>query len=34
MISIEEALLIHSVLIDKFGGLKGLRDRKLLESGV
>lgn len=34
MISIEEALQIHSVLIDKFGGLKGLRDRKLLESAL
>lgn len=34
MISIEDAIKIQSVLIDKFGGADGLRDGKLLESAL
>lgn len=34
MISITEALVIHSILIDKFGGTRGLRDKKSLESAL
>ena len=34
MISIDDALEIHSVLIEKFGGTKGLRERNLLESAL
>jgi death-on-curing protein len=34
MISVSEAELIHDVLIEKFGGSKGLRDRSLLESAL
>ena len=31
---IEQVIQIHDSLIDKFGGLKGLRDRSLLESSI
>ncbi len=34
MISFIEAVLIHSILIDKFGGATGLRDEKSLESAL
>lgn len=34
MIEVREALLIHQVLIEKFGGSHGLRDRGLLESAL
>ena len=34
MISIDEAIRIQSVLIDKFGGTVGLRDKNLLESAL
>jgi death on curing protein len=34
MIEVQEALLIHQVLIEKFGGSHGLRDRGLLESAL
>ena len=34
MISIIEALEIHSILIERFGGTKGLRDKALLESAL
>lgn len=34
MITIDEALRIQSILIDKFGGLSGLRDRNLLDSAL
>ncbi len=34
MISIDDALRIQSVLIDKFGGSYGLRDKNLLESAL
>ena len=34
MISFEDALRIHSVLIEKFGGTKGLRDKNSLESAL
>lgn len=34
MISIEEVLKIHDVLIEKFGGTPGVRDKGLLESSV
>lgn len=34
MISIEEVLRIHQILIEKFGGSEGVRDFRLLESSV
>ncbi len=34
MISVENAVLIHEALIDKFGGKKGIRDLELLESAI
>lgn len=34
MITIEEALHIHDILIDEFGGSTGLRDTKLLKSAL
>jgi death-on-curing protein len=34
MITFEEALHIHDVLIDEFGGSSGLRDTKLLKSAL
>lgn len=34
MISMDEAIRIHSILVDKFGGLDGLRDKNLLESAL
>lgn len=34
MISIEEVLKIHEILIEKFGGSQGIRDKALLESSV
>ena len=34
MISFEDALRIHSVLIEKFGGSTGLRDKNSLESAL
>ena len=34
MISIYDAIRIQSILIEKFGGSGGLRDRKLLESAL
>jgi death-on-curing protein len=34
MISIEEVLKIHEILIEKFGGTPGVRDKELLESAV
>jgi len=34
MISIDDAIRIQRVLIDKFGGSDGLRDKKLLESAL
>lgn len=34
MISIEEVLRIHNILIEKFGGLKGIRDINNLESAL
>lgn len=34
MISILEATKIHSILIDRFGGSPGLRDKNLLESAL
>lgn len=34
MISIEEVLEIHTLLIDKFGGSKGVRDQASLESAI
>ena len=33
-LTIAEVLVIHSLLIDKYGGSHGLRDRGLLESAV
>ncbi len=34
MIDIHDVELIHQILIEKFGGGKGIRDRKLLESAL
>lgn len=34
MISIREVEIIHNILIDKFGGSKGIRDIGLLESAL
>lgn len=34
MISIEEVISIHDLLIDKFKGSRGVRDKGLLESSV
>ncbi|WKV14036.1 type II toxin-antitoxin system death-on-curing family toxin [Marivirga harenae] len=34
MISEEEAAEIHDILIDKFGGSRGIRDKELLNSAV
>ena len=34
MISVQEVEIIHNILIDKFGGSKGIRDLGLLESAV
>lgn len=34
MISFDEAIVIHSILIEKHGGLDGLRDNKLLKSAL
>lgn len=34
MIGIKEAEQIHSILIDRFGGTKGVRDEGLLSSAL
>lgn len=34
MIDIDEVEKIHDILIDKFGGAKGIRDKGLLESSM
>jgi death on curing protein len=34
MINIQDAIHVHEVLIDKFGGAKGVRDLPLLESAL
>jgi len=34
MISFQEVVIIHSVLIDKFGGIQGIRDKGALESAL
>ncbi|QOI98561.1 MAG: type II toxin-antitoxin system death-on-curing family toxin [Flammeovirgaceae bacterium] len=34
MIDINEVEKIHDILIDKFGGAKGIRDKGLLESAI
>ncbi len=34
MISVSEIILIQDVLIEKFGGTRGIRDRNLLESAI
>ncbi len=34
MISIEEAIQIHEILIQQFGGARGIRDRALLQSAL
>jgi death-on-curing protein len=34
MIKIEEVEKIHDILIEKFGGSKGIRDRGILESAI
>jgi death-on-curing protein len=34
MISTDQVIKIHEILIEKFGGTKGLRDLPLLESAL
>ena len=34
MIDIQDVIRVHDVLIDKFGGSKGIRDFGLLESAI
>jgi len=34
MISLDEVLKIHSILIEKFGGSSGVRDKDLLNSSI
>lgn len=34
MISLKEAVAIQEILIEEFGGSKGIRDRSLLESAI
>ena len=34
MIDINEVLIIYEILIEEFGGMKGVRDRNLLESSI
>jgi death on curing protein len=34
MIDVDEVIRIHSILIDEFGGSKGIRDLKLLDSAI
>ncbi|GAB4018703.1 hypothetical protein [Spirosoma koreense] len=34
MIELEEALSIHQILIEEFGGLTGIRDEGLLRSAL
>jgi len=34
MTTVEEALAIHQLLIDKFGGASGVRDQNALESAI
>jgi len=34
MINLQDAIHVHEVLIDKFGGIKGVRDLPLLESAL
>ena len=34
MITISEVILIQDILIEKFGGKRGIRDRGLLESAI
>lgn len=34
MISEKEVLEIHTILIERFGGLKGVRDKELLDSAL
>jgi death-on-curing protein len=34
MIDIQDVIRIHEILIDNFGGSKGVRDRGLLESAI
>lgn len=34
MINVQDAIRVHEILIDKFGGVKGVRDLSLLESAL
>jgi death-on-curing protein len=34
MIDINEVEIIHDILIEKFGGAKGIRDKEILESSI
>ncbi len=34
MIELKDVLNIHNILIDRFGGIKGIRDQGSLESAI
>jgi death-on-curing protein len=34
MISIDDVLRIHEILIERFGGASGVREKELLESAI
>jgi len=34
MIEINEIIKIHNIIVDKFGGLRGLRDKNALDSAI
>lgn len=34
MISVQDAIRVHEVLVEKFGGIQGIRDLPLLESAL
>jgi death-on-curing protein len=34
MITLQEVEVIHEILIEKFGGSSGIRDREILESAI
>lgn len=34
MITLDDAVKIHSILIERFGGTKGVKDKNLLESAL
>ena len=34
MITLEDVLKIHTILVEKFGGLQGIRDKEILDSAI